>query len=717
MKQIKNNSPFISPKKKVFISSYNNHHISLANKNNLFIFQLINENLKFPLNENERILNKHLFKSKYNKIPSIKTLIQTVKQKFQNKYSYNLNFYNIKKINEILCSNNTHIVAKYKDYLIYSDYIEFLQKTYLLKESLEFLPQILKYYHSYYVIFPNYINLPQSKIIYKNILKKQKIIDQYQGLEEKKEKIKKGIIRDNIDINPIFTTQVFDSILNQTDTSGIQNFFGLQNKELSKNLSIENLINKITSAENFNKTKIQNTKIKCALKKIKGIKSELEDNYKINNLNEIKGRNYNRYINGGINITKCNNYKKKINNSGLNINNTISNGMKNTKVSSTTLDMDSKNNNFSNQNNNNCITTYNSSNHRNNRSNIINSINSSNHRNNRSNIINSIYYLQKKNLTNNFSNNVKSKKVIKFNENDTKKYKKIRKLFSENYFTSEYSSSKPKEGIIKSRRHKKKLSLISSTFINNKIFSDNDKTFQNQNKSPNQIHKRFLSYNTSHKEKMKNIILSNNNMKKKFIPLTERNFITKSEISSNLINMLTCNLNNCNFSQNSTTSNSINKNDYNYQKSGVLTSLINNTIRNEIKEIYKKKINKNKTNSNIDNIFPCNNNKKTLKKIIYDNTKNRSISPKISIYNKKISSAFIDDEMIKNNYNIENENNIYNKKFNKNKKKGFKGILYNIHSISRNIVNNERKNVKEDLTNKNIRTKRNNSSNYINNIL
>ena len=531
MKQIKNNSPFISPKKKVFISSYNNHHISLANKNNLFIFQLINENLKFPLNENERILNKHLFKSKYNKIPSIKTLIQTVKQKFQNKYSYNLNFYNIKKINEILCSNNTHIVAKYKDYLIYSDYIEFLQKTYLLKESLEFLPQILKYYHSYYVIFPNYINLPQSKIIYKNILKKQKIIDQYQGLEEKKEKIKKGIIRDNIDINPIFTTQVFDSILNQTDTSGIQNFFGLQNKELSKNLSIENLINKITSAENFNKTQIQNTKIKCALKKIKGIKSELEDNYKINNLNEIKGRNYNRYINGGIN--------------------------------STTLDMDSKNNNCSNQNNNNCISIYNSSNHRNNRSNIINSINSSNHRNNRSNIINSIYYLQKKNLTNNFSNNVKSKKVIKFNENDTKKYKKIRKLFSENYFTSEYSSSKPKEGIIKSTRHKKKLSLISSTFINNKIFSDNDKTFQNQNKSPNQIHKRFLSYNTSHKEKMKNIILSHNNMKKKFIPLTERNFITKSEISSNLINMLTCNLNNCNFSQNSTKSNSINKNDYN----------------------------------------------------------------------------------------------------------------------------------------------------------
>ena len=694
MKQIKNNSPFIYPKTKVFLSSYNKHHTSLINKNNLFIFQLINENLKFPINENERILNQHLLYSKYNNIPSIKTLIKTVKQQFQSKYSYNLNFYNIKIINQIICSNNTHIVAKYKDYLIYGDYSEFLQKTYLFKESLELLPQILKYYQRYYVIFPNYVNLSQSKIIYSNIIKKQKIIDQYQDLEEKKEKIKKGIIRVNKDINPIFTTQVLDSIINQTDTSGIQVFFGLKNKESSKNISIENLINKIAYAENFNKTKIKNTKIKCALKKLKGIiKSELDDNYRINNVNEIKGRNYNRYIDGRINTTKCYNNKKR-NISGLNINNSISNGMKKTKVSSTTLDMDSKNNNFSNHNNNNCITTY----------------NSSKHRNNRSNIINSIYYLPKKNLINNFLNNVKVKKVIRNNENVnlSKKYKKIRKLFSDNYSTSEHLSSKPKVRIITSTKHKKNVSLISSTSINDKIYSYSNKKFKNQHKSSNQVHKRFLSYNSSNKNKMKNIILSNNKMKKSFIPLTERNLITKSEYSSDLINILTFNLNNCNSSKNSTSSNSLNKNDYNYQKSGVLTSLINNTIRNEIKEIYKKKINKNKINSNIDNIFPCYTHKRTQKNNINDNIQNRSISPKISRYNNKISTPFIEDIIIKNNYNIENDNNIYNKnkKLNKNTKKGFKGILQNFRSISRNILNNERKNFKVELTNKSIRTKK-----------
>ena len=113
------------------------------------------------------------------------------------------------------------------------------------------MPQILKYYHCNYVIFPNYVNLSQSKIIYKNILRKQKIIDQYQDLENKKEKIKQGIITVNKTINPIFNTQALDSILNQTDTNGVKAFFGLKNKDSSKNISIENLINKITYAENF----------------------------------------------------------------------------------------------------------------------------------------------------------------------------------------------------------------------------------------------------------------------------------------------------------------------------------------------------------------------------------------------------------------------------------------------------------------------------------
>ena len=711
MKQIKKQSPFISPTKKVFQSSFKKHHTSHINKNNLFIFQLIKEKLKFPINEKERLLNKYLFYSKCNKIQSIKTLIKFVKQKLQKKYTYNLNFYNIKKINEIICSNNKHIVAKYKDYLIYNNYFEFLQKTYLLKESLELLPQILKYYHCNYVIFPNYVNLSQSKIIYKNILRKQKIIDQYQDLENKKEKIKQGIITVNKTINPIFNTQALDSILNQTDTNGVKAFFGLKNKDSSKNISIENLINKITYAENFQKTKIKNSKIDCTLKKLKAItKSELDDNYKINNLNEIKGRNYNRYIDSGINIVKCNNINKKKNNPGLKLNNTISNGMKNTKIFSITLDKDSKNNNFINQNSNNYIKTYISANHRNNRSNIINLMN----------------YIQKKNLFNNLSNNVKGNKIILFNEILCNSKKGISKHFSENYSTFEQSSSKSKGSIISSTKHIKNLSLLSSSNINNnKIFSYNNKKIQDKNINTNQIHKRILSYNTSNENIMKNgIILSNNKKKKSFIPLTEKNLMNKSEYSSDLINLLTFKLNNCKSNKTSTSSSSLNKKDYNYQNSGVLTSLINNTIRNEIKEIYNKKKKKNK-NSNINNIFPCSINiiDRTQKKNQNGNTQNRVLSQKISICNNKISTNFIDDEMIKNNNNTENDYNVYNKNkkyiislqdINKNKKKVYKGILQNFYSVSINISNNGKKNFIKDLTNKSIKSKRNNTNNYKN---
>lgn len=79
--------------------------------------------------------------------------------------------------------------------------------------------------------------------------------------------------------------------------------------------------------------------------------------------------------------------------------------------------------------------------------------------------------------------------------------------------------------------------------------------------------------------------------------------------------------------------------------------------------------------------------------------------------------------MIKNNNNTENDYNVYNKNkkyiislqdINKNKKKVYKGILQNFYTVSRNISNNGRKNFIKDLTNKSIKSKRNNTNNYKN---
>ena len=116
------------------------------------------------------------------------TLERHVFLKFNDFYSNKEDFYNIKVINEIICNKSTHVVAAFKDYLINEDSSEFLQKFYTRKESKEGLPKIFEYYDCCSVIFPNYIVLPESKYIYKNIQRKQRIIDHQQDINQELKK-------------------------------------------------------------------------------------------------------------------------------------------------------------------------------------------------------------------------------------------------------------------------------------------------------------------------------------------------------------------------------------------------------------------------------------------------------------------------------------------------------------------------------------------------
>ena len=376
----KNKSPVLFSNEKNLILTQKRRKSNIE-KNNLFTIKLNLENYKNLINQKDKILIKILSNHQNNKIPSIKTLKIKINKKFKQLYSHNENFYNIKVMNQIICSENSHIVAEFKDYLIKSDYSEFLQKYYSLSESREWLPKIFEYYENYSVIFPNYFILPESKYIFKRIQKKQKVINKLQEIEEEKEKIKNGLIKIYNNDNVVFNTIELNSILNQTDTSGIKFFFGLKKQDSNKNISLENLINKISNAEN-NIKKNKEKKINYSLKKNKILKkTKLTVNININDNNyKNKGRNYKRYLDNGFNVSNSNNKSKRIyNNTGLNINSTTSNGMKNTKVSSTTMEMDSKfntnNNNINNSNN----TIYIYSNTRNNSKNYNN--NKYNHNN------------------------------------------------------------------------------------------------------------------------------------------------------------------------------------------------------------------------------------------------------------------------------------------------------------------------------------------------
>ena len=223
-------------------------HISENNIINGFIdnnFETIKVNHMNPKHKKDKIL------SKYNKKPTLKQLERNIHNYFINHYK-NSDFYHKKVINDISNNSGTHLVAAFKDYLVLGDESEFLQKQYNLDECQKYLPILFNYYKICSIIFPNYVVLHESKYIFKNIRKKQKLIDNLQEQNDEQEKIKKGEIK--IDENDIFfNSKAINSILNQTNTSNLRLFFGINCKNISKDSeeTLNNIFEKIDKAENY----------------------------------------------------------------------------------------------------------------------------------------------------------------------------------------------------------------------------------------------------------------------------------------------------------------------------------------------------------------------------------------------------------------------------------------------------------------------------------
>ena len=197
-------------------------------------------------------------------------------------YKNSKNEYNIRMIDDILNNESTHLVAEFKDYLIMGDITEFLQKSYNMKEVKKYLPKIYDYYNSCSVIFPNYVVLHESKYIYKSIRKKQKVIDNQQEQEDKKEKIKKGDIKLE-DNEEFFGSKTFYSILDQTNTSNVKILFGLdENNNIDADETPNNIVTKLEQAEN----EVMQKKINLIKNKNKPIFNTDTNSNTNNNLNE-----------------------------------------------------------------------------------------------------------------------------------------------------------------------------------------------------------------------------------------------------------------------------------------------------------------------------------------------------------------------------------------------------------------------------------------------
>ncbi len=101
-----------------------------------------------------------------------------MQENLSKKYSTNRDYYNVKIVNDLIYNENTHVVSIFKDYLILDDINEFLKRPYNVSETKARLPKLCNFYDKYSQVFPNYVVLPESKYMFKNIQRKQKLIDE-----------------------------------------------------------------------------------------------------------------------------------------------------------------------------------------------------------------------------------------------------------------------------------------------------------------------------------------------------------------------------------------------------------------------------------------------------------------------------------------------------------------------------------------------------------
>ena len=179
-----------------------------------------NNNLNLTRNINNRKINQ---------------LKQSIYKNIIKKY-INPEYYLKNIINNIIYNEKTHIVAIFKDYLILDDCSEFLKRYYKKIESYIRLPKFYEYYDTYSKIYPNYTSLPEGKFIYKNIQKKQRMIDLQEQMEIQNKKNTNNNINDNKNEIDIFSSNVIQSILNQTNKENIEELFNINKVILLKNM-------------------------------------------------------------------------------------------------------------------------------------------------------------------------------------------------------------------------------------------------------------------------------------------------------------------------------------------------------------------------------------------------------------------------------------------------------------------------------------------------
>lgn len=276
------------------------------------------------------------------------------------KYNSTSLTYYIKKIDELIFNDPTIYSAYFKEYLLYNDGTEFLRRFYSHKELPNKLTHILSFYHKYSRIYPNYTIMEGSKYLYKNIQKKQKMIDNLQEIKRQENYNKAH----PSNIHNILSHSALGVILNESNSFYSRNVFQLFNinpiqghRRLNANDSvndIDKIVNAIERVEDNIHMRLRNISPKVPKHNNLILKPELSKIYlNNNNNNSCNSSNNKMYLHLLYKSSSLSNLNKATKNS-TNIFNKNNNN--NTNISSHNNSRGSNsnnNNNKSNTNNNN----------------------------------------------------------------------------------------------------------------------------------------------------------------------------------------------------------------------------------------------------------------------------------------------------------------------------------------------------------------------------
>ncbi len=202
---------------------------------------------------------RELYLNNQLKIDKVRIKIEErVRKKLIKRYDHPLSYYNIKLIDDILYNERTRFVEAFKEILLYDDPNEFLKNYYNKIDIIRKLPKILSFYEKYSKIYANYTVISGRKYMYKNIKRKQKLIDQmqekYNNDSNEEDNVQKEILT-----SKIFTTNAMDSINSFTYSL----YFNTSNNKTKTDSDAADLVVKINNFEKQaemikNKIKYQN---------------------------------------------------------------------------------------------------------------------------------------------------------------------------------------------------------------------------------------------------------------------------------------------------------------------------------------------------------------------------------------------------------------------------------------------------------------------------